>query len=65
MAMLSAGRIPAVQDLLTLQEWVRTSPAAPDGDWYKDFGSFMLCGSAQFPKSVLEKGMKPFGSPIE
>ena len=34
------------------------------GDWYKDFGSFLLCGSGKFPKTVLEKGMKPFGDEI-
>jgi hypothetical protein len=28
-----------------LQKWVRAEPVAPDGDWYKDFGSFKLCGS--------------------
>jgi len=35
------------------------------GDWYKDFGSFFLCGTGKFPKTVLEKRMKPFGDPIE
>ena len=54
----------SVNDLLALQAWVRTNPIGPDGDWYKDFGSFMLCGSGKFPKTVLEKGMKPFGSPL-
>ncbi len=55
----------SVGDLLTLQAWVRTGPLAPEGDWYKDFGSFLLCGSGNLPKTVLEKGMKPFGDPIE
>ena len=55
----------SVSDLLALQAWVRSAPAAPDGDWYKDFGSFILCGSGRFPKTVLAKGMKPFGDPIE
>jgi hypothetical protein len=55
----------SVKDLLALQAWVRTSPVAPDGDWYKDFGSFVLCGSGMFPKTVLDKGMKPFGRPID
>jgi hypothetical protein len=55
----------SVDDLLDLQEWVRTNPLAPDGEWYKEFGSFILCGSGQFPKTVLEKGMKPFGFRIE
>jgi hypothetical protein len=48
----------SVSDLVALQAWVRTDPVAPDGDWYKDFGSFMLCGSGKFPKTVLEKGME-------
>lgn len=52
-------------DLMALQAWVRTGPEAPEGDWYKDFGSFILCGSGRFPKTVLEKGMKPFGGPID
>jgi hypothetical protein len=34
-------------------------------DWYKDFGSFIICGSGEFPKTVLEKGMAPFGTPID
>jgi hypothetical protein len=55
----------SVSDLSALQAWVRTAPSAPDGDWYKDFGSFILCGTGRLPKTVLEKGMKPFGDPIE
>lgn len=55
----------SIADLEALQKWARTSPTAPDGDWYKDFGSFILCGTGQFPKTVLEKGMKPFGTPID
>ena len=55
----------SVRDLLALQAWVRTNPEAPDGDWYKDFGTFLLCGAGQYPKTVLEKGMKPYGEEIE
>jgi hypothetical protein len=54
----------SVADLLALQEWVKTGPVAPEGDWYKDFGSFLLCGTGHLPKTVLEKGMKPFGTPV-
>ena len=53
-----------MNDLLALQAWVRTGPVAPEGDWYKDFGSLKLYGSGKYPKTVLEKGMKPFGDPI-
>jgi hypothetical protein len=36
-----------------LQDWVNTGPWAPDGEWYKDFGSFVICGSGEFPKTVV------------
>jgi len=52
-------------DLAKLEAWVRTEPVAPEGDWYKDFGSFKLCGSGQFPRTVLDRDMKPFGESIE
>jgi hypothetical protein len=55
----------SLDDLHKLKDWVKTSPSAPDGDWYKDFGSFLLCGSGEFPKTVLAKGMKPYGKLIE
>jgi hypothetical protein len=52
-------------DLARLQEWVKSEPYAPDGDWYKDFGSFKLCGSGEYPRTVLTKGMAAFGREIE
>lgn len=52
-------------DLGRLQEWVKSEPFAPEGDWYKDFGSFKLCGSGEYPKTVLTKGMTAFGKRIE
>jgi hypothetical protein len=55
----------ALADLMRLQEWVKSEPHAPEGDWYKDFGSFKLCGSAEYPKTVLTKGMAAFGREIE
>ena len=55
----------ALADLARLQEWVKSGPNAPDGDWYKDFGSFRLCGSGEYPKTVLTKGMAALGQEIE
>ncbi len=52
-------------DLGRLQEWVKSEPFAPEGDWYKDFGSFKLCCSNEYPKTVLTKGMTAFGKRIE
>jgi hypothetical protein len=55
----------SLQDLQSLREWVRSGPCAPDGDWFKDFGSFKLCGSGPYPKTVLARGMEPYGEEIE
>jgi hypothetical protein len=64
LARVGERRIP-LADLTRLRDWANSEPVAPDGDWYKDFGSFFLCGSGEFPKTVLTKGMKPFGKPID
>jgi hypothetical protein len=55
----------ALADLVRLQEWVKSKPQAPEGDWYKDFGSFKLCGSGEYPLTALAKGMAAFGTRIE
>lgn len=55
----------ALADLMRLQEWVKSEPQAPEGDWYKDFGSFKLCGSGEYPRTVLTKGMAAFGQKID
>ena len=44
--------------------WIATEPEAPAGDWYKDFGTFILCGQGAHPKTVLARGMKPYGKPL-
>jgi hypothetical protein len=54
----------SLSDLSRLQDWVKSEPYAPDGDWYKDFGSFKLCGSGEHPRTVLTKDMKAFGKEI-
>lgn len=59
-----AERAIILEDLQRLRGWVVTEPQAPDGDWHKDFGSFLLCGTGGYPKTVLKKGMKPFGMPL-
>jgi hypothetical protein len=50
---------------MRLQKWVQSEPHAPEGDWHKDFGSFKLCGSGEFPKTVLTVSMAAFGRKIE
>ena len=40
-------------DLSQLRVWLDSQPDAPEGEWYKDFGSFKLCGSGSLPKTFL------------
>ena len=47
-----AERAISLDDLQQLRRWVNTEPHAPAGDWYKDFGSFILCGTDEDPKTV-------------
>lgn len=60
-----AAREITLTDLRQLQDWAAAAPDAPEGDWFKDFGSFILCGTGEFPTTVLTKGMVPYGKPID
>ncbi|MGO4885079.1 MAG: hypothetical protein ACLP59_30300 [Bryobacteraceae bacterium] len=42
-------RTISISDLNQLRRWIATQ--APEGDWYKDFGSFKICGSGSYPKT--------------
>ena len=52
--------IPA-EDLYELKLWRETEPEAPEGPWYKDFGSFKLCGEGKYPKTFLLRGQAARG----
>jgi hypothetical protein len=41
------------KDLFALAEWKAEDPDVPDDDWYKDFGTFKLCGTGKFPSTFL------------
>jgi hypothetical protein len=36
-------------------------PDVPDGPWYKDFGSFKLCGEGRCPETFLLQGQAAKG----
>jgi hypothetical protein len=36
----------------------------PEGDWYKDFGTFKICGEGKLPKTFLLKGQAAKGKPL-
>jgi hypothetical protein len=45
----------SIPDLNQLRLWIESQPEVPEGDWYKDFGSFKLCGTGKLPKTFLLK----------
>jgi hypothetical protein len=45
-----------VEDLYQLKLWRESEPEAPEGEWYKDFGTFKICGSGKFPKKLSSEG---------
>jgi hypothetical protein len=49
------------EDLFDLAEWKAEDPDVPDGDWYKDFGSFKLCGRSKFPGTFLSAQQAAYG----
>lgn len=55
----------AIEDLYRLKLWRESNPDAPDGLWWKDFGSFKLCGEGQFPKTFLLRGQIAKGTEIK
>ena len=46
-------RAIGLADLNQLRLWVETKPEVPEGDWYKDFGSFKICGRGALAKTFL------------
>ena len=51
-------------DLYALKIWRESEPEAPEGDWYKDFGSFKICGRGQYPKTFLLRGQPAKGQKL-
>jgi hypothetical protein len=49
-------------DLFELAEWKAQDPDVPEGDWYKDFGTFKLCGTGRFPSTFLMAGQAARGT---
>jgi hypothetical protein len=54
----------SIADLNRLRLWIEATPEVPLGDWYKDFGSFKMCGSGPYPKTFLRRGQVPKGEPL-
>jgi hypothetical protein len=59
-----SDRSISIEDLKKLQFWVASRPDVPEGEWFKDFGSFILCGTSEFPKTFLRPNQTPWGTPL-
>jgi hypothetical protein len=51
-------------DLNQLRLWIDSNPEVPIGDWFKDFGSFKLCGEGAYPKTFLLPGQSAHGTSL-
>lgn len=59
-----AERKITAEDLYQLKLWRESEPEAPEGEWYKDFGSFKICRSGKFPKTFLLEGQAARGKAL-
>ena len=53
-----------LEDLNRLRIRMDTQPDVPEGPWYKDFGSFKLCGEGKYPKTFLLAGQAAAGQKL-
>jgi hypothetical protein len=49
-----------LDDLNKLRLWIEAKPVVPEGNWYKDFGSFKLCGEGSIPRHSCFRAKRPW-----
>jgi hypothetical protein len=54
----------SLDDLNQLRVWLEARPHVPEGRWFKDFGSFKLCGESKYPKTFLLAGQTATGEEL-
>lgn len=57
-------RAISIDDLNQLRLWIDSQPEVPEGDWFKDFGSFKICGHGSYPKTFLLRGQHAKGEAL-
>jgi hypothetical protein len=57
-------RAISIADLNQLRLWIESKPEVPEDDWYKDFGSFKICGRGSLPKTFLLRGQAAKGQAL-
>ena len=55
----------SISDLNQLRLWIDSNPGVPEGDWYKDFGSFKICDNGSLPKRFLLHGQAAKGKAVQ
>ena len=50
------NRAIRIADLNQLRLWIDTKPEVLEDAWYKDFGSFKICGRGALAKTFLLRG---------
>jgi hypothetical protein len=53
-----------LSDLNQLRRWMESTPEVPETDWFKDFGSFKICGRGPYPKTFLLRGQPATGEKL-
>jgi hypothetical protein len=51
----------SLSDLNQLRIWMASVPEVPETGWFKDFGSFKICGRGPYPKTFLLRGQPAAG----
>ena len=54
----------SIADLNQLRLWSDSQPEVPTGEWFKDFGSFKICGEGPLPKTFLTRGQLAKGEEL-
>jgi hypothetical protein len=54
----------SLADLNQLRVWIDSKPEVPAGEWFKDFGTFKICGQGSLPKTFLLRGQAAKGQPV-
>jgi hypothetical protein len=54
----------SAEDLYRLKLWRESEPEAPDGEWYKDFGTFEICGVGPYLATFLVQGQPARGEEL-
>jgi hypothetical protein len=57
-------RAISIAELNQLRLWIESNPEVPETDWYKDFGSFKICGQGPLPKTFLLRNQAAKGTAV-